>query len=66
MRCRFERVEDACAVYALSNILCGLLLSADALGLRYRSVNGGGGCLKGLVVLKRVVYLVVCGFDLFC
>ena len=23
------------------------------------------GCLKGLVVLKRVVYLVVCGFDVF-
>lgn len=34
-------------VYALSYALCGLLLPADALGLRCRPVNGGGGLFEG-------------------
>ena len=46
MKCRFERVEDACAVYVLSYILCGLLLPADALGLRCLSVSGSGGLFE--------------------
>ncbi len=34
-------------VYALLRALCGLLLPADALDLRCRSVNGGGGLFEG-------------------
>ena len=53
MKCRFEWVEDACAVYALSYVLYGLLLLADALGLRCLSVSGSGGLFEVFSRVKK-------------